>query len=101
MRTVCCLGGYAHDHKSTRVCAPVGVPALTGNGGTSLAAARSPTVESWITEHRSASSSPPGGHGSPPTRPACPPTAATAGSRACAEKRSRCSQELVCGCYLL
>ena len=46
--------------------ASVGVSALTGNGGTSQAAARSPTVESWTTEHRSASSSPPGGHGSPP-----------------------------------
>jgi hypothetical protein len=51
--------------------APVGVPALTGNSGTSQAAARSPTVAARTTEHRSASSSPPGGHGSPPARPAC------------------------------
>src|SRR5580698_8377921 len=88
----CYLGSHAHEGQSTRVRAPVGVPALTGNGGTSLAAARSPSVELWTTERRSASSSPPGGHGSPPTRPACPPTAATAGSRACAGKRSHCSR---------
>ena len=86
----CCLGSHAHKSQSTRLCALVGVSAVTGNGGASLAAARSPTVESWATEHRSASSSPPGGPGSPPTRPACPPTVATAGSRACAGKRSRC-----------
>lgn len=50
---------------------------------------------SWTTEpateRKSASSLSPGASGSPQSRPASPPTVATAASKGCAARRSHCS----------
>jgi hypothetical protein len=71
-----CRAGY---HQVTAPGADKGVPVFPGNGSASLRTPRAPTVKSWTIERRFVSSSPPGGRESPPSRQACPPTAATAG----------------------
>src|SRR5690625_469084 len=68
-------------------------PALPGTARPSRSGRGAPSLASCprsITVPKSASSSPRGARGSPPSRPGCSPMAAIVGSKDCGVKRSRC-----------
>jgi hypothetical protein len=68
---------------------PAGVPvaAVPGTTNPSHRTRRSRSVKAWTTAPRRVSSSPAAAPAPRPTRPACPPMAATAGGPACATQR--------------